>query len=570
MKVLILAITMFFCIDSYCQYNFYFGNLHAHTSYSDGNKDSMTTGYKTPGDAYNYAKSSYQMDFLGIAEHNHYSANNNPGMRVADYSKGLYQADTANKDGQFICMYGMEWGVISNGGHIVTYGVPALIGWETGSGAWGNSNNYDVYCAKNDYDSYWRIVNSYPNSFCTLAHPQTGDYNDLLGNAPFSASADSVLVGCALRSGSAFSTTTDYSDGPSGWYGNRYFSGLARGYHIGPVADQDNHYTTFGRTNKMRTVVLATSLTRTNIINAYKARRFYASDDWNVKVNFTVNGNYMGSNFFTSDNSNINISINDPDAPGAAGDNTSAIQLFYGIPGSGINPAILTSNTNSNSLSYVHSTTFNDSFYYVAKITQADGDTIWTAPIWVQRTSPVAVHIHGFSGKQQEPGVLLKWSAYLSSQQCRFEIERSSGDLGFSVIGSVQPDRQGQTEFTFTDRNATNGLHFYRIRLIEPDGKISYSETIALEVSKPAIIFTSIHPNPVKDFLRIHCTSDNNYTTLIRIYDNEGREIKRFNTILTKGANSIQINAGNYLSGLYHLVISNNSGRLAETSFIKQ
>jgi hypothetical protein len=68
------------------------------------------------------------MDYLGISEHNHYSSTNNPGMHVADFSKGLYQADTANADGSFVCMFGFEWGVISNGGHVVTYGMPSLVG----------------------------------------------------------------------------------------------------------------------------------------------------------------------------------------------------------------------------------------------------------------------------------------------------------------------------------------------------------------------------------------------------------------------------------------------------------
>ena len=57
-------------------------------------------------------------------------------------------------------MYGMEWGVISNGGHVLAYGVPALVGWESGSGAWGTTNNYDIFCAKSDYTNFWSIINS--------------------------------------------------------------------------------------------------------------------------------------------------------------------------------------------------------------------------------------------------------------------------------------------------------------------------------------------------------------------------------------------------------------------------
>src|SRR5688572_21580997 len=141
MKPLFTLILLLNGIPAFCQYNFYFGNIHSHSSYSDGNRDSTATGYYTPGDDYNYAKSSYHMDFLGVSDHNHYTANNNPGMHVNDYSRGLYQADTANSNGSFVAMYGFEWGTISSGGHIIAYGLPGLVGWETGTGAWGSTNN---------------------------------------------------------------------------------------------------------------------------------------------------------------------------------------------------------------------------------------------------------------------------------------------------------------------------------------------------------------------------------------------------------------------------------------------
>ncbi|MFZ4059554.1 MAG: hypothetical protein ACOYKE_15525, partial [Ferruginibacter sp.] len=267
-----LSITIFFFLCALVtngQYNYYFGNLHSHTAYTDGNQDSLTSGISTPGKSYYYAKQSYQMDFLGISEHNHYSSARNPGMRVANYALGSNQADTSNSDGAFIALFGMEWGTISTGGHVLTYGVPGLVGWESGSGAWGPSNNYNIFCAKGSYSQYWNIVNSYPNTFSSLAHPQTGDFENL--NEPatlFNTTADAQIKGLAIRSGSAFSTTNNYTDPAPSSYEDDFLKTLAKGYHIGPMCDHDNHYTTFGRTNQTRTVILAPLLTKTEIINA--------------------------------------------------------------------------------------------------------------------------------------------------------------------------------------------------------------------------------------------------------------------------------------------------------------
>src|SRR5690606_20307941 len=119
-------------------YKAFFGNLHAHSAYSDGNKDQPSM---RPAEDYAYARNARCMDLLGISEHNHYSAHQNPGMLLENYQKGLHQADSFTQANPgFLALYGMEWGTISNGGHVLVYGVDSLIGWETIQG----NPNYDI------------------------------------------------------------------------------------------------------------------------------------------------------------------------------------------------------------------------------------------------------------------------------------------------------------------------------------------------------------------------------------------------------------------------------------------
>ena len=131
------------------------GNLHAHSSYSDGNQDGAAV---TPLQDFQYAAASLHTDFLGISDHNHSQA----GMSLPNYARGLAQATQATT-ATFAALYGMEWGVISGGGHVVVYGVSQLLGWEPG--------NYDVFVAKNDYPGLFREINRRPGAFGTLAHP---------------------------------------------------------------------------------------------------------------------------------------------------------------------------------------------------------------------------------------------------------------------------------------------------------------------------------------------------------------------------------------------------------------
>jgi hypothetical protein len=574
MRLFLLFILFFQSYTAACQYNFYYGNIHSHSSYSDGNKDSTATGYYTPGDDYNYAKASYHMDFLGIAEHNHFTSTNNPGMHRAHYSMGLYQSDTAT-NASFVAMYGMEWGTISQGGHVVVYGVPGLIGWESGSGGWGGSNNYDIFCAKGDFTSFWPIVRSYPTAFCTLAHAQTNDYGSLIDAAGvYNAETDSVVTGIAIRSGSANSTTTNYSDPPATSYESKYLKALAKGYHVGPTIDHDNHYATFGRTNPSRTVVLASSLHRDSIMAAFKANCFYASDDWNAQVNFTINGNFMGSNFITTNNSSISVTVTDPDALADPNDNINSIQIYYGIAGSGTNATILTSNTGSSTLNYLHTSSVEIMYYYFAKITQVGGDIIWTAPIWVYRDAVIVpITLTRFTGKQTEDKLKLNWTTAQEINANYFDIEHSVDGNHFKKTGMVYSKYQNSSihvDYDFLDAAPVKGINFYRLKQFDKDGKFKYSDIIPVLFNQSIVKDISINPNPVNDNLNIRLTVSENANILCKIYNTDGRQVKPLTASVIEGNNIIATDVSALANGNYIIVLISNNERIAETKFIKQ
>jgi hypothetical protein len=550
------------------QYQYYYGNIHAHTAYSDGNVDSSSSGITRPGQAYDYAKQSYHMDFLGISEHNHFNATNNPGMHRADYANGIFQADTANRNGSFVCLYGMEWGVISNGGHLVTYGIPGLVGWETGSGLWGGSDNYDIYCWKYDYSRFWQIVNSYPYGFCTLAHPQSGDYNDLYGTALYDVSADSAVAGVAIRSGSAFSTTTDYSDPAPTSYESVYKKMLAKGYHVGPACDQDNHYSTYGRTSRIRTVVLAQSLHRDSILAAYKALRFYASEDWDTQVDFNVNGYPMGSQFTAINPATLSVTVSDPGNTSGGADPVAKIELYYGIPGSGSNATVLNTVTNSTSLSYVHSTNFGDTYYYYAKITQTDGDIVWTTPIWVTNAWLILpLDLMSLTGKADGETNLVHWETAQQTTTTSFVIEHALAGESFDSIGLVTASHPFQTQFQFIHRQPGKGVHVYRLRITEDNGRVSYSPTVLIRRITPLLQSMAISPNPVTENSQINIIAAASSTIQLRLYNSDGRLVLHQTMELLEGNNVFPFpNHAGLSAGLYYLVAEKPGERLAETT----
>lgn len=536
---LLLISPMFLCcFSSTAQVlNFYYGNIHAHSIYSDGNKDSSTSHASIPYHDYQFAKTAQHFDFLGISEHNHYGAD----MERISYAKGLQQADSANQDGIFVTMYGMEWGVIGPpGGHVLVYGVNQLIGWDSVGGI----PNYDVYNAKLDYAGLFSKIAATPGAFASLAHPATTDYDSMYAS-PVNATFDSAIVGSAIRSGPAFSTDTTYSDPSSSSYEARYKDALKRGYHLGPTLDHDNHYTTFGKTAAGRTVVLASALTRAGIVDAIKKMRTQSSDDWNVRVTFTINGNPLGSILSDTTNPQISVTVFDPDL-----ETTSNIVITYGIPGSGVNPTTLVSST-TGSLTYTHIIPTGASYYYYAVVTQADGNKIFTAPIWVNKVSILPVKLIAFNASKTKTGIDCTWKTAAEWNADYFALERSNNAIDFYTIATVNATNTATvTDYRWSDQTKViSPVVYYRLKQVDIDGSAHYSDIIFVTNNTQTKNEVTIVPNPFENQLVFSFDEMPEQSVQYTFYNVLG--VKVHELTITAGLENSVILPENLVGGLY-------------------
>ncbi|MBI1807871.1 MAG: T9SS type A sorting domain-containing protein [Ignavibacteria bacterium] len=404
-------------VYSQTSYNFYFGDIHSQSWYSDGNKEKDTNTYKKPvAQAITYARDiANNMNFLGVSDHNHHESSD-LHMNLGYWRAGNAEADSVNQDNVFVGMRGQEWGTISGGGHVLVYGTDKLFGWEAG--------NYDVFVTKSNYGMLFDSVKKY-NGFCYLAHPQQSDYSGIFSN-PYNASWDSVVMGTAMKNGPALDNVTTENDPSSTDYTSRYHDLLRLGYHVAPCANQDNHYTNFGRLNQQRTVVLATSLTKANVVDALRNRRAYATEDHDLQVRFEVGTHQIGEIFTMGGSIPIHVKAFEPD-----GDPISRIEIRYGIPGSGTAPTTLASVINQDSLVISQSQTVGTTYYYYAYVLNASGREAWTAPMWITITAttpPSAVSLISPSNNatNQPTSLTLQWSLSATATSYRVQVATDS------------------------------------------------------------------------------------------------------------------------------------------------
>jgi len=393
-------------------FNYYYGSTHSHSNFSDGGQPTTScssgnaygSGTYDPAAAYDFAHNTGGMDFWVINEHNHLindsvATNNGPVTEakvLQRYQDGRAAADAATVDDSFVGIYGMEWGVTSNSdqGHVTLLDTPVLFGWESCSNCNGPTPEctpgtdcyFDVYTPKRYgyLTMYQRSVEnpSPAGALGIFCHPSSGQFD----NFAFDTNADEAMEGIAVRSGLAFSSANDCSTTNVGAtdYSTQWRTALSIGFHLGPVADHDSHCANYGVAIPTRTVYLIPNgtspvLTKMHILQAHKARHFFATEDSNAQLVFETGdaAHIMGDIFDAGTSVTFRAAAYDPD-----GESLSSIEIWRGQIGAGALTAPYTSASNQSSLTITENIP-SGTYYYFVHAVQADGHDLWSAPIWV-------------------------------------------------------------------------------------------------------------------------------------------------------------------------------------------
>jgi hypothetical protein len=381
-------------------YTVYFGNLHSQTNHSDGggnlascsgaqNPQSGTAG--GPAEAYAYAKNK-GLDFLMASEHNHMydgSDGTNTGADAAKaralYQSGLKAAVDFNAaNPNFLGVYGLEWGVINNGGHMNIFNAPELLEWEYNS---SGELIGDTFTAKGDYAGLYTLMakRGWVGQF---NHPASSGQFLVNGKAiGYTADGDTAMALCEVLNTSAFSVNTTETETGRSSYEGACQKALEAGFHVAFTTDQDNHCANWGASYTNRTGVLiptGTAFTNASFIEALKARRVFATMDKTSQLILTSKGNgaTMGETHMMGERitnyGSLSLTANYSNSTGKS---ASTVTFYEGVPGRNGTVTVL-----GTGASQAFTPTLGDHFYY-AKVTQNDGNVLWSAPIWVTQVA---------------------------------------------------------------------------------------------------------------------------------------------------------------------------------------
>jgi hypothetical protein len=160
------------------------------------------------------------------------------------------------------------------------------------------------------------------------------------------------------------------------------------------------------------------------------------------------------------------------------------------------------------------------------------------------------LNLISFSGSRSNDVNKLQWQTESEINTNHFILERSNDGRSFTAIATVNAKGSGANSYYYNDAVKQNGKIFYRLKMIDNDGRFTYSSIVILTDYTNNTL--TINPNPVKDFTSI-TINQNLINTKATLTDAMGKVIQR----ITLAHTTTSINLSAYPAGMYFLQLQN-------------
>jgi Secretion system C-terminal sorting domain len=166
------------------------------------------------------------------------------------------------------------------------------------------------------------------------------------------------------------------------------------------------------------------------------------------------------------------------------------------------------------------------------------------------------LHINFYGVKENNQNILY-WRAEATYPIRLFELEKSVDGRQFTTTGTIPGSTQTQHLYTYIDRDITNDVLFYRLKILESSGTISYSQVV--RITRSGVSSLSVYPNPVKNELVLYAYIQKALNSHIVLTDINGRTVLQQPVSLHKGTNRIAISCSRLGNGIYMLQVAGES-----------
>ncbi|MCX7017780.1 MAG: CehA/McbA family metallohydrolase [bacterium] len=338
---------------------YYFGDLHGHTSLSDGTGEI--------DEYYLMRRDEYAMDFASLTDHDTFVGSS---LHPSEWEQIKEITEHFNEPGRFATLFGYEWTTLrtpKGSGHMCVYStkrdMPLMDHtdpeFENAAKLTARAKQLGCICIPHHIGWTGVVWEQFDPAVVPVAEIVSvhGAY-EFMGNRPIAHRGG--IKGCFIQ------------------------DGLARGLRFGLIGGTDCHGLLWQHGVCWKrdpfaaglACVLAPELSRESVFDAIRNRRCYATSGVRMRMVFEINGRVMGETFESADPHSILIEF----------DSESPVQWIE----------LVRNNATLHSFGAEgHRSTFRwedknpppGTSVYFARITCRDGNMAWSSPIWVTRPS---------------------------------------------------------------------------------------------------------------------------------------------------------------------------------------
>ncbi len=181
----------------------------------------------------------------------------------------------------------------------------------------------------------------------------------------------------------------------------------------------------------------------------------------------------------------------------------------------------------------------------------ADQDNFRIRKIYMNNSVPIQIkYVKAF---EFSTAIKIEWGVTNEVNINKFEVEASIDGIIFNKINSIAANNNLTYNCLHTNPNVGN--NYYRIKSIENDGKIQYSQIVNVKLGKAKNSF-NVFPNPIQNNtiqLQLEGVDKGIYNVVL--YNQVGQQIFKNTINHAGGSASESLNTGKISKGIYQLVI---------------
>lgn len=116
------------------------------------------------------------------------------------------------------------------------------------------------------------------------------------------------------------------------------------------------------------------------------------------------------------------------------------------------------------------------------------------------KATVLPVTLISFTGTENDGKIYLNWKVADEINFANYQLQQSTDGINFNNIAVIT---SGKKEYAFIDRNTSSyfSTYYYRLRMVDVDGKFSYSDILPIKIKGRQSI--TISPNPAKTIVTL-------------------------------------------------------------------